>query len=42
MLDRAGGQVLVDNGIGLFGQDWVHPVGGEGDGGPVRRDGDLG
>ena len=27
MPDEAGGQVLIDDGIGLFGQDWVYHVG---------------
>ena len=41
MPDEAGGQILVDDGIGFFGQDWVHPAAAGGDGGAVRRDGDL-
>ena len=41
MLDEAGGQVLVDDGIGFLGQDRVRPVGAGGDGCTVRRDGNL-
>ena len=41
MLDQAGGQELVENGVGLFGKDGVDPVRAGGNWFAVRRYGDL-
>ena len=41
MLDEAGGQVLVECSIGLFGEDGINAVRVESGEGAVRWDGDL-